>query len=181
MASEPDLPLRTGGDFRVERLLSKAGGMGVVYAGEQLSTSARCALKVMQSEIVAQTAQRKRFELEAKVGARIESEHVVRVFGAGVHGDMPWLAMELLEGEELAKLVETRGALSPSMVLEIFDQLCHARRAPEKGLEEGREEARLATKGRLVSSLEAHGSFLGTAHSPYFGARCPWWRIAGPL
>jgi serine/threonine protein kinase len=39
---------------------------------------------------------------------------------------MPWLVMELLEGRDLASVLEREGALSARRTLEIFEQLCHA-------------------------------------------------------
>ncbi len=114
-------------DFRIVRALT-AGGMGAVYVAEQLSTGKNRALKVMLPALVADPALRKRFEQEARIGSLIQSEHVVEVVGAGVDQPtgLPWLAMELLEGEELARVVETRGALPIQDVLVIFEQLCHA-------------------------------------------------------
>jgi TPR repeat protein/serine/threonine protein kinase len=117
-------------DFRVESPLSQ-GGMGAVYIVEQLSTGSRRALKLMHRELVNDPHLRRRFEQEAKVTSRIESDHVVQVVAAGIDEEsgMPWLAMELLRGQTLAKAVQQRGALRPSEAAEIFTQLCHALRA----------------------------------------------------
>ncbi len=116
-----------GGDFRVVRPL-RVGGMGAVYVAEQLSTSTLRALKVMQGELVADPGLRERFEQEARVGARIESDHVVQVVGAGVDPvlGLPWLAMELLKGLPLDLYLQQRGALPPGEVRFLFEQLCHA-------------------------------------------------------
>src|SRR5262249_55148787 len=95
------------GDYRVMRPL----GDGGVCAVEQLSTGRRRALKVMRAETVRDAASRRRFEQEARVGAAIKSDHVVEVIAAGVDdaSGMPWLAMELLEGEDLAHTLARRG------------------------------------------------------------------------
>jgi serine/threonine protein kinase len=115
------------GDFRVLRLLSQ-GGMGAVYEVEQLSTGKPRALKLMLPQLVADAALRQRFEQEARIASRIESEHVVEVVGAGVDPatGMPWLAMELLRGQDLAGVVASRRALVPGDVVAIFEQLAHA-------------------------------------------------------
>jgi serine/threonine-protein kinase len=114
------------GDFRVLRPLN-AGGMGAVYLVEQISTSKKRALKVMLPSLVQQPGMRERFELEAKVGGSIDSDHVVEVIGAGVDAEgIPWIAMELLEGEDLESLLGRKGRLPPSAVLSIMEQLCHA-------------------------------------------------------
>jgi len=116
-----------GGDFRVERELAK-GGMGGVWLVEQLSTGQKRALKLMHPTLIAQPRMRERFEQEARVGARIPSEHVVEVIAAGVDAErgIPWLAMELLQGEDLGQLATRRGALPLSELVPIFRQLCHA-------------------------------------------------------
>ncbi len=115
-----------GGDFRVMRLLGE-GGMGSVYVAEQLSTGAQRALKVMHPSVVAMPGLRERFVQEARVGARIESDHIVQVVAAGVDAQTgtPWLAMELLEGSELSSAVAAR-PLTASETKDIFAQLCHA-------------------------------------------------------
>ncbi|MGZ6143044.1 MAG: serine/threonine-protein kinase, partial [Myxococcales bacterium] len=116
-----------GKDFRILRPLA-AGGMGAVYLVEQLSTGRERALKIMHPQFVKSEDSRARFTQEAKVGARIRSDHVVEVVSAGVDDDtgIPWLAMELLDGEELAKRIQRKKFLPPSETLEIFRQLCHA-------------------------------------------------------
>ncbi len=114
------------GDYRILRPLS-SGGMGAVYVAEQLSTSKERALKLMRPELVANEDLRKRFEQEAKVGAKIASDHVVETIGAGVDAatGIPWLAMELLEGEDLFARIERVRVLDRETTRLIFEQLCH--------------------------------------------------------
>jgi serine/threonine protein kinase len=114
-------------DYRVERLLSE-GAQGAVYAVEQLSTRRPRALKLMLPELVQRPELRRRFETEARVGARIQSDHVVEVIASGVDAasGAPWIVMEYLEGEELGAFVTRRGPVPPADVREIFGQLCHA-------------------------------------------------------
>ncbi|WP_394839663.1 serine/threonine protein kinase [Pendulispora rubella] len=116
-----------GGDFTVERPLDE-GGMGAVFVVAQRSTGKLRALKVMHREIVADAALARRFEQEARVGARIASDHVVEVIAAGFDASigLPYLVMELLEGETLRHRMDTRGAMAPAEVQAIFEQLCHA-------------------------------------------------------
>ena len=114
-------------EYRIVRPLA-SGGMGSVYVAEQLSTGKQRALKLMHAELAWDAKLRERFVQEARVGASIDSEHVVEVVGAGVDAasQMPWLAMELLEGLDLAAMVDARGPLPASEVQEILGQLCHA-------------------------------------------------------
>ncbi len=114
-------------DYRVVRPLA-AGGMGAVYVVDQLSTGKARALKVMRPELVDDADARRRFEQEARVGARIASEHAVEIHAAGIDSDtgLPFLVMELLVGEDLATAIERSGPMAPSAALTIFEQLCHA-------------------------------------------------------
>ncbi|MFO0615549.1 MAG: serine/threonine-protein kinase [Polyangiaceae bacterium] len=116
-----------GGDFEIVRPLA-SGGMGAVYVARQRSTGRERALKVMLGHLLADADLRRRFEQEARVGAEIESEHVVEVVGAGVDAatGVPWMAMEFLPGESLAAHLERVGALPWQDVETIFLQLCHA-------------------------------------------------------
>ena len=115
------------GEFRVIRPLG-VGGMGAVYVVEQVTTGRQRALKTLHPYLVRDRKHRERFEQEARVGAGIRSDHVVQVIGAGVDADsgIPWLAMELLDGKDLASLIEEEGPKPAFEVARIYQQLCHA-------------------------------------------------------
>jgi len=100
--------------------------MGTVYVVEQTSTHKERALKVMQPQLLADAKMRERFVREAQIASSIPSEHVVEVVDAGIDGEIPWIAMELLQGETLAALLARRGHLDAKTVRQIFAQLCHA-------------------------------------------------------
>ena len=114
------------GDFEVVRPLGE-GGMGAVYVALQRSTGKARALKVMHPQLAAAPGLRERFAREATVGAKIESEHVVEVVAAGVDGpsQTPWIAMELLRGEDLAARI-ARGPVPLAQATEILRQAGHA-------------------------------------------------------
>ena len=114
------------GQFRVIKPLAQ-GGMGAVYVVEQVSTGKKRALKLMLPSAAVVDGTR-RFEQEARTSSLIPSEHVVDVIAAGVEGPdrIPWLAMELLEGESLEDYLEQAGALSPNQAYEVLAQLAHA-------------------------------------------------------
>jgi len=114
-------------EYKVERLLSQ-GGMGAVYVAEHVTTGKRRALKVMLPHLVRDQASRARFEREARIGARIESDNVVDVVDAGVDEGtgLPFLVMELLDGVDLDHVIETHKTIPPAGVADIVDQLCDA-------------------------------------------------------
>ena len=114
------------GDYRIVSPMAQ-GGMGEVYVVEQVSTGKRRALKLMKPELLSDAALVARFEQEAKIGGLIESDHVVEVVGAGVDRSlgMPWLAMELLQGESLAATLRRQGPLPVAQARALFAQLGH--------------------------------------------------------
>jgi serine/threonine-protein kinase len=116
-----------GNAYRVVRLIT-AGGMGAIYEVVHLGTRRRRALKVLLPALVADPVQRKRFESEATVTADVKSEHLVEVFDAGIDTatGMPFLVMELLDGEDLSELVARRGRLEGDEVVDLLAQVASA-------------------------------------------------------
>ncbi|XXX82041.1 protein kinase [Sorangium sp. So ce134] len=115
------------GRYRVVRSL-KAGGMGAVYEVVDEVTDRRRALKVMLPGSIQDPAMRARFAQEAKITGGIESDHIVPVSDAGIDADsgMPFLVMDLLQGEELASLSARRGPLPPGEVALYLSQVARA-------------------------------------------------------
>ncbi|MEO8901570.1 MAG: bifunctional serine/threonine-protein kinase/formylglycine-generating enzyme family protein [Polyangiaceae bacterium] len=115
-----------GREFVIERVLG-AGGMGAVYVAHQQSTGIRRALKVMNPDLLRDPSLHARFLQEARIGGSIPSDHVVQVITAGIDEatQVPFLVMDLLEGEELARSVEQRGRMDPTTLRIVFEQLCH--------------------------------------------------------
>lgn len=113
-------------DFHVIQPLGE-GGMGAVYVVHQRSTNAHRALKLMRPELLQDAKLRERFHLEATISTAIGSEHVVKVITAGIdHATgLPYLVMELLEGEGLEAMVNRRGAIPWNETYLLLAQLCH--------------------------------------------------------
>jgi serine/threonine protein kinase len=115
------------GDFRLLGPLGQ-GGMGSVYLAEQISTGQRRALKILHEQFAADPAMRARFEQEARIVARIPSDHVVQIIASGVdlESGHPWICMELLDGSSLESRFPL-GVPVPWRDLRILlDQLGHA-------------------------------------------------------
>ncbi len=115
------------GRYRVVRRIA-SGGMGAVFEVVHIETQRRRALKVMLPELVEHRELRDRFQMEARVTARVDSEYIVDVFDAGIDDrtGMPFLVMELLQGEELGDILYRAGPMSPELVVTYLRQVASA-------------------------------------------------------
>src|SRR5262249_49766518 len=106
----------------------KTGGMGAVYEVLDDRTNARRALKVMLPTLIENAELRDRFSLEARVTGDVESDHIVQVYDAGVDEatGMPFIAMDLLRGEDLGALVKRVGPLPAADVMAYLSQAARA-------------------------------------------------------
>lgn len=98
------------------------GGLaGRWFEVEQRSTGLRRTLRWFDGRTADGAAAMAR---EARVAARIRSEHVTELVAAGADGAMLWIVTELLDGESLAARI-ARGPLSAAEARELLLQLCH--------------------------------------------------------
>jgi eukaryotic-like serine/threonine-protein kinase len=95
---------RVLGDFRVLREVGR-GGMGIVYEAEQLSLARRVALKVLPLAAAMDPRALQRFQLEAQAAAWLQHPQIVPVYAIGSLGDVPYYAMQFIEGASLAELI----------------------------------------------------------------------------
>ena len=111
------------GRYRVLRRIA-TGGMGVIYEVLHLETERRRALKVMLPGVLGNDELRQRFVREAKVVSHVESDFIVDVVDAGIDAatETPFLVMELLRGEDLLRVLATRGALPAGEVVLLLSQ-----------------------------------------------------------
>jgi serine/threonine protein kinase len=99
------VPCLTIGDYTLRRRIGR-GGMGVVYEAWQNSLGRSVALKVLPAGIAADTRAVTRFVREAKIAAQLQHASIVPVYSMGVEGETPYYAMQLVDGETLAQVVE---------------------------------------------------------------------------
>ncbi len=104
------------GDFEVLGELGR-GGMGVVYEARQISLDRKVALKVLSMGPASSQAGLVRFKREARIAAGLDHPGLVKILAFGNEGDTYFLAMELVEGAPLDKILEevsSRGRPGPS-------------------------------------------------------------------
>ncbi len=120
--------LRTIAQYRLLRRLGD-GGMGEVFLAEDTRLERRVALKVMSAELARDEAQRKRFRAEAKAASGLSHPNICVIHEVGETPEgRPFLAMEYVEGQSLAELLQQRRLRIPE-VLKLGIQVAQALQA----------------------------------------------------
>jgi len=113
-AEAPDRPVRFG-DYRVLSRVSE-GGMGIILRGQNCVDGRIAALKTVRSARPADAAGIRR-EIDAL--RRVDHPAIVRLYDDGVWNGMPWMAMEMLQGQTLGHEIMS---LWPQAARSLFDQ-----------------------------------------------------------
>ena len=108
-----NFPDGTLGDFRLIREVGR-GGMGIVYEAEQISLRRRVALKVLPWAAAMDPKQLQRFKNEAQAAASLKHDHIVPVYAVGCERGVHYYAMEFIEGQTLAQLIEVEREREPT-------------------------------------------------------------------
>jgi len=114
------------GKYLVKDVIGQ-GGMGSVYEAEHTATGRRVAVKVINSGDLTKDQQiLSRFEREARAAGAIDTQYITQVLDAGLDRDsnLPFMAMEYLEGEDLQRLLKRVGPISPDLALRVTAQAC---------------------------------------------------------
>jgi serine/threonine-protein kinase len=115
--SLPEVGEQLAGKYRIERVIGR-GAMGAVFAASDEILGRHVALKLMSREHADTPESVSRFVNEARAAARIESEHVARILDVSQTDDgSPFIVLELLEGADLAQIVEAHGPQPVSEVV----------------------------------------------------------------
>jgi serine/threonine protein kinase len=101
-----------------------SGGTSTVYEAENLVVGKKVAVKLMNAGAFGERDSQARFLAEARAAARISHANVVDIHDLGVsRAGAPYVVMELLRGETLEDIIDTRGPLSPAYAGELFLQV----------------------------------------------------------
>ncbi len=117
---------RISRNIRLVQLL-EVGGMGKVWLAYHAGLDTHVAVKFMSEQSASDPAVVARFEREAKLAARIKSPHVVQTLDYATTTDgIPFIVMELLEGQDLAARLESLPKLSLEDTSGVLIQICRA-------------------------------------------------------
>jgi uncharacterized RDD family membrane protein YckC len=127
-AALPDVTQQLG-EYRLVRELGR-GGMGVVYEAEHADTGRRLALKVLSPNLPRNSVTVERFLREGRLAAAVSHPCSTFVYGAGETGGQLHIAMELVPGRTLARVVQEDGPLpvnkAADYILDVIDGLIAA-------------------------------------------------------
>jgi serine/threonine-protein kinase len=114
------------GTYRIVGRLAE-GGCGEIYLADHMRLPGRVAIKVLHHGLERNAEVLSRFRQEAEITATLRHPHIVQVLDFNVTDQgYPYLVMELLEGESLARRITAAGPLSPATAVDIIDQIAQA-------------------------------------------------------
>jgi serine/threonine protein kinase len=102
-----------------------SGGMGDVFRARNASGT-MAAVKLLNSKFANNLEHRRRFAREARAGLRLRHPHIVPVLGAGEVDGIPYLIMEVVEGDSLKARIAQSGPLSVPDALAVLTQMASA-------------------------------------------------------
>jgi serine/threonine-protein kinase len=111
--------------YRIESRIGR-GGMGVVYRAEHLNLKRSAAIKIIAPEYADAKGFRERFEREARISAALQHPNVVTVYDAGEVDGLLYLAMQYIDGSDLAAVLSEQGRLRPYRAIDTCRQVAAA-------------------------------------------------------
>jgi serine/threonine-protein kinase len=111
--------------YEVERRIA-IGGFGSIYRAQQLDVDRKVALKIMHRELAADANLVARFRREGEVLIQLRDPNIVETYETGETHGLPFIVMELLEGESLLRLFHLHGRMEWRRMLEIVRGVCSA-------------------------------------------------------
>ncbi|MBI2897531.1 MAG: serine/threonine protein kinase [Deltaproteobacteria bacterium] len=123
---DPKKDVLVSGKYKVHDQLG-SGGMGAVYSATHVEVGRKVALKFLRADLSKTPGTVARFRREAHAAGSIGHENILEVFDVGETGDgTPFIVMELLEGESLAKVLHREARLPAWRAAHICAQMMSA-------------------------------------------------------
>lgn len=126
-ASSSSAPLTAGstiaGRYRIVASLGK-GGMGEVYRADDLTLASTVALKFLPAALAHDPLRLERFRAEVKLARQVSHANACRVYDIVQADGRVFIAMEYIDGEDLASLLRRIGRLPREKAVDAARQLC---------------------------------------------------------
>ena len=114
----PDGSDKFFGDYVLKEVLGR-GGMATTYLAERTRDGKPVAIKIPHEHLLHSPEYVERFFREGKLGATVHHPNIVRIHEVGQVGARPFIAMELVQGENLAERLEEHGPMDLRSALEV--------------------------------------------------------------
>jgi CheY-like chemotaxis protein len=111
--------------YRLESRIGR-GGMGVVYRAQHINLERRAAVKIIAPDLAESSGFRERFSREARIAAGLQHPNIVTVYDAGEVEGTLYLAMQLVDGADLAAMLRAEGRLRPYRAIDTCRQIAAA-------------------------------------------------------
>ncbi|KYF97439.1 hypothetical protein BE20_38595 [Sorangium cellulosum] len=109
--------------YRIIRQLGR-GGMGEVFAAENIRTGRQVAVKLLRADSKAKSSAVERFRREARAAGSINSDHVTEILDVEEDPELGIvLVFELLEGESLIDRLKRTGPIAFEELHPIIEQV----------------------------------------------------------
>lgn len=109
--------------FRLVREIGR-GSYGVVYEAEQVALGRKVAVKMLHPDAAMCASARERFRREARIASSLQHPNAVHIYHCGFHvagmRELPYIAMEFLEGEDLHEHMVAKGRLNSEEALKLL-------------------------------------------------------------
>ena len=101
-----------------------SGGMSVIYRALDRMLGRMVAVKILRPNLTKDPAFLEKFQQEARSVAMMSHPNIVTVHDVGNDGATYYIVMEMIDGDDLKKLIKTRGTLAFDRALELAIQIC---------------------------------------------------------
>ncbi|MCU0657943.1 MAG: serine/threonine protein kinase [Polyangiaceae bacterium] len=122
-AADPLIGMVIAERYRILSVLG-TGGMGVVYKVEHIHIGKLMAMKLLAGSLSRDPNVIKRFKREALAASRLSHPNTVQVFDFGQANNLTYLVMELVQGDDLARVLKQDGPLPPVRLAKLMVQIC---------------------------------------------------------